>query len=85
MMATVFNALHGINEYGEEITYRMKGAISVKGYPEVTLQNMFAPTDDGPAGRVSGSAFAWATVSAESTTIRMTFLQFKASSWISNW
>src|ERR1700677_4685428 len=24
MMATVFNALHGTNEYGEDITYRMK-------------------------------------------------------------
>lgn len=47
MMATVFNALHGINEYGEETTYRLKGAISVKGYPEVALQNIFAPTDSG--------------------------------------
>jgi hypothetical protein len=47
MMATVFNALHGINDYGEETTYRLKGAISVKGYPDVTLQNVFAPNDTG--------------------------------------
>src|SRR5437899_8634854 len=47
MMATVFNALHGINEYGEEITYRMNGSISVNGYPDVQLQNMFAPGDSG--------------------------------------
>src|SRR5215468_5640921 len=47
MMATVFNALHGINDYGEETTYRLKGVISVKGYPDVTLQNVFAPTDAG--------------------------------------
>jgi hypothetical protein len=47
MMATVFNALHGINDYGEETTYRLKGEISVKGYPEVRLQNVFAPTDAG--------------------------------------
>jgi hypothetical protein len=47
MMATVFNALHGINDYGEETTYRLKGSISVKGYPEVSLQNMFAPGDTG--------------------------------------
>src|SRR5882762_165977 len=47
MMATVFNALHGINDYGEETTYRLKGLISVKGYPDVKLQNMFAPTDSG--------------------------------------
>jgi hypothetical protein len=47
MMATVFNALHGINDYGEETTYRLKGLISVKGYPDVALQNIFAPTDTG--------------------------------------
>ncbi len=47
MMATVFSALRGINEYGEEITYRMNGNISVQGYPEVMLQNMFAPGDSG--------------------------------------
>jgi len=47
MMATVFNALHGINDYGEETTYRLNGLISVKGYPQVKLQNMFAPTDAG--------------------------------------
>src|SRR6201997_1137702 len=44
MMATVFNALHGINDYGEETTYRLKGGISGKGYADVKLQNMFAPT-----------------------------------------
>jgi hypothetical protein len=47
MMATVFNALHGVNEYGEETTYRMNGHISVAGYPDVTVQNMFAPMDGG--------------------------------------
>jgi len=47
MMATVFNALHGINDYGEETTYRLKGQINVKGYPQVSLQNIFAPTDAG--------------------------------------
>jgi hypothetical protein len=47
MMATVFNALHGINDYGEETTYRFKGRITVKGYPDVALQNIFAPTDSG--------------------------------------
>jgi len=52
MMATVFNALHGVNEYGEEITYRMNGQISVKGYPDVDLQNMFAPVDGGQPAAV---------------------------------
>ncbi len=52
MMATVFNALRGVNEYGEEITYRLNGRISVKGYPEVALQNMFAPADGGQPAAV---------------------------------
>jgi hypothetical protein len=47
MMATVFNALHGVNEYGEEITYRMDGRISVGGYPDVSIQNMYAAADGG--------------------------------------
>jgi len=45
MMATVFNALRGMNEYGEETTYRMNGEITVGGYPRVTLHNMYAPAD----------------------------------------
>jgi SpoIVB peptidase S55 len=47
MMATVFSALHGVNEYGEEITYRLNGSIDVKGFPEVGLKNMFVPTETG--------------------------------------
>src|SRR5580658_7319137 len=47
IMATVFNALHGVNEYGEEITYTLNGSINVKGFPEVSLKNMFVPTENG--------------------------------------
>jgi hypothetical protein len=47
IMATVFNALHGLNEYGEEITYRLNGNINVKGFPEVSLKNMFTPGENG--------------------------------------
>ncbi len=54
MMATVFNALHGTNEYGEDITYRMNGVLSVKGYADVTLRNMFAPQDNGQPAAASG-------------------------------
>jgi hypothetical protein len=45
MMATVFNALRGMNEYGDETTYTLNGQINVNGYPDVTLHNMFAPVD----------------------------------------
>jgi SpoIVB peptidase S55 len=50
MMATVFNALHGVNEYGEETTYHMNGRISVTGYPDVTMHNMFSAADGGQPG-----------------------------------
>jgi hypothetical protein len=47
IMATVFNALHGVNEYGEEITYVLNGSLNIKGFPEVALKNMFTPEDSG--------------------------------------
>ncbi|HTZ96244.1 MAG TPA: SpoIVB peptidase S55 domain-containing protein [Terriglobales bacterium] len=47
MMATVFNALHGVNEYGEDTTYHMNGSISVTGYPDVTMHDLFATIDGG--------------------------------------
>ena len=45
MMATVFNALHGMNEYGEDTTYRLTGDILVQGYPKLGVQNMYTPVD----------------------------------------
>ena len=42
---TVFNALHNVNEYGEQTTYSMKGNISVEGFPQVKLQDMFSSAD----------------------------------------
>ncbi len=57
MMATVFNALQGMNEYGEDTTYRMQGRINVDGFPAVSLQNMFAPVDGGnPAAALAATA-----------------------------
>lgn len=55
MMATIFNALHGTNEYGEDITYRMNGMLNVKGYPDVMLHNMFAPQDGGQPAAVAAA------------------------------
>lgn len=45
MMATVYNAIQGTNEYGEDTTYRLRGDISVLGYPELDVRNMYAPAD----------------------------------------
>ncbi len=47
IMSTVFSALQGTNEAGEDVTYRMSGTIDVAGYPEVHMKNMFAPNDAG--------------------------------------
>lgn len=49
MMVTVFNALQGMNIYGEDATYRLKGRIEVKGYPEVNLANLFSNGENVPA------------------------------------
>ncbi|MFB3815614.1 MAG: SpoIVB peptidase S55 domain-containing protein [Terriglobales bacterium] len=47
MMATVFQALQGVNEYGADVTFRLNGRINVSGFSTVNLQNMFAPADAG--------------------------------------
>ncbi len=48
VMITVYNALRGANEYGEDISFRMKGSIRVEGYPEVSMEDIFAPNESGP-------------------------------------
>ena len=59
LMATIFNALHGTNDYGDDITYRMNGVLNVKGYPDVALHNMFAQQDNGqPAAALAAAAIA---------------------------
>ena len=48
LMVTVFNALHGVNEFGEEITYRLTGSIGRQGISlKSRMRNMFAPTENG--------------------------------------
>src|ERR1700685_100935 len=56
MMATVFNALHGVNEDGEETTYRMHGSISVDGYPAVTMTDMVDAGAGGKPGPILAAA-----------------------------
>ncbi len=57
MMATVFNAIQGMNEYGEDTTYRLRGEISVLGYPKLSVNNMYAPAD-GTAPTAYGIALS---------------------------
>ena len=52
--ATVFNALHSINEYSEDVSYRLNGRVRLKDFPEIDVHNVFAPTDNGqPAAMVA--------------------------------
>ena len=52
MSATLFNTLHGVNEYGEDATYRINGHISVNGYPNVDVDNMFTTLDGGQSAAI---------------------------------
>jgi hypothetical protein len=47
MMTTVFNAIQGMNDYGEDTTFRVNGSINVNGFPKLALNNMYAPLDGG--------------------------------------
>jgi len=48
MMTAVFNALNGMNEYGEETSFRLDGKIRVDGYPDVELHNVYVPVNGQP-------------------------------------
>ncbi|HEU5401910.1 MAG TPA: SpoIVB peptidase S55 domain-containing protein [Terriglobales bacterium] len=45
MMSTVYSTIQGINEYGEDTTFRVEGSVDVAGYPKLELNNMYAPGD----------------------------------------
>jgi len=47
MMATVYNAVQGTNEYGADTTFRVAGSINISGHAKLTLDDMFAPSDGG--------------------------------------
>ena len=48
IMATVFSALQGLNQYGEDTTFGLQGRIRVQGYPDVALRDLYAPGDNLP-------------------------------------
>ena len=56
MMTTVYNALMGMNQYGEETTYRMNGRIHVDGFSDVRMTNMFSPVDATPTAYAVATA-----------------------------
>jgi len=48
MMTAVFSALSGMNDYGEETSFRVDGKIHVENYPDVELHNVYVPVNGMP-------------------------------------
>jgi len=45
MMLTLFNSLQQINEYADEMTYRMTGNVTLDGAPQIHATTMLAPSE----------------------------------------
>ncbi len=45
MMLTLFNSLQQMNEYADEMTYRMKGNVELDGLNNIHLSTMLAPSE----------------------------------------
>jgi hypothetical protein len=45
MMITLFNTLSGVNDFGEENTYRLSGKVELEGGPSLSLSTMQAPSE----------------------------------------
>ncbi len=45
MMITLFNSISGINDFGEENTYRLRGKVDLDGGPSLALATMQAPSE----------------------------------------
>ncbi len=43
MMLTLFNSLQQMNEYADEMTYRMSGNVAMDGTPDIHVSTMLAP------------------------------------------
>jgi hypothetical protein len=45
MMLTLFNSLQQVNEYADEVTYRMRGNVMFDGTPDIHVSTMLAPSE----------------------------------------
>lgn len=45
MMLTLFNSVAGVNDFGEESTFRLSGEVELEGGPSVRLTTMQAPSE----------------------------------------
>jgi hypothetical protein len=56
MLVSVYQSLSGTNESENQLSYRIKGEIAVKGEPPVRMEGIMAPTDSG-SGAVSAALY----------------------------
>lgn len=45
MMITLFNSISGVNDFGEDNTYRLSGTVELDGGPNLSLSTMQAPSE----------------------------------------
>ena len=45
MMVTLFNAVSSLNEFAEDVTYRISGSLDVEGQQKIALANIFTQTE----------------------------------------
>ena len=45
MMVTLFNAISSMNDFAEDVTYRISGNVDVEGQPKIALNNIFTQTE----------------------------------------
>jgi hypothetical protein len=49
MLVSIYQSLKGTNTSGEELSYRMRGALQITGHAPVQMNALIAPTDQLPA------------------------------------
>ena len=47
-MIAVFNSLNGVNDFADDVTYRLSGKVDVEGLPRMNLSTMLPPPTDSP-------------------------------------
>jgi len=47
-MLTLFNGINGVNDFSEDITYRLNGQVELEGLPKVNVATMLPPPTESP-------------------------------------
>lgn len=47
-MIAVFNSINGVNDFADDVTYRLSGKVDIEGLPRMNLTTMMPPPDNSP-------------------------------------